>query len=68
MRRIMNSPLSDHLTVLARLELRIKKQALKRNIQIRDPNPANIKMFSEELGAVNWESSPSLIRWVKSST
>ena len=29
---------------------------MKHNIQIRDLKPANVKMFSEELGAVNWES------------
>ena len=29
---------------------------MKRNIQIRDLKPANVKMFPEELGALNWES------------
>ncbi|KAK2701355.1 hypothetical protein QYM36_019982 [Artemia franciscana] len=53
---VIVSPISDHLPVLARLGLHIIKQVVKRNIQIRDLKPANVKIFSEELGAVNWES------------
>ncbi|KAK2719423.1 hypothetical protein QYM36_005046 [Artemia franciscana] len=53
---VIVSPISDDLPVLARLGLHIKKQVVKRNIQIRDLKPANVKIFSEELGAVNWEN------------